>query len=114
MKTLVKITIGVLILALFKLPYPLYIAINFYVACMFGYACYMLFQTQHRKVAYLCLTATILYQPLLRIPLGRIGWMTADAVAAIVLLIFIAGDRLLNYFPKFKADVDTIREALSI
>lgn len=96
MKKLFQVVIALLLIALLPLPYGLYVLINTISAAFFGFLSYRLFQEKITNAAYVCLVLTTVYQPLMRISLGRIGWCLLDAVVAASLIVFVFGHSLIK------------------
>lgn len=89
MTRLLYVLIAALLLAVAPLPYGIHILIHTFAASVFGYVCYRLFQEKDNNVAYVFLVLTIIYQPLVRITFGRIGWMIINAIVALSLLAML-------------------------
>ncbi len=91
MKKLFQVVIVLLLIALLPLPYGIYVLINTIAAAFFGFLSYRLFQEKINNAAYVCLVLTTIYQPLVRISFGRMGWCILDAVVAASLIVFVFG-----------------------
>lgn len=87
-KIIKLILIVLLLLCLFKLPYGFYILVRF--VALVGFARLALLCSHHQNketemIIYVALA--ILFQPLLKIPLGRNLWNIVDVVVAVGLFL---------------------------
>ena len=90
MQTVIKITLAMLFfLCLFDMPYGYYQLVRFGALVGFGVLAYKSYE-QHKQtemIIYSCLA--ILFQPVLKISLGREIWNIVDVVVGIALIITI-------------------------
>ena len=95
MKTLIKIILAVLFfLCLLDMPYGYFQLVRF--AAMVGFAILAYFasskEDKTEMIVYIALT--ILFQPLIKIALGRTLWNVVDVIVGIGLLVSIFADKL--------------------
>ncbi|MFV0180523.1 hypothetical protein OBK28_13275 [Empedobacter falsenii] len=85
---LIKIVLSALfLLCLIDLPYGFYQFVRFIALIGFGILAYQAYQTERQKEFYVYLALAILFQPIIKIYLGRTIWNTVDIVVSIGLLL---------------------------
>lgn len=80
-----------LLVCLFDMPYGYYSFVRFVAAaafCLFAYVA-NLSGNKDRMIAFIVLA--VLFQPFLKIPLGRVIWNIVDVVVAVYLLVLCLG-----------------------
>lgn len=88
---LIKIILAVLlILCLFNLPYGYYQFVRFAAMVGFGYLALDSNNRGNTKEMFVYIVLAILFQPLLKIALGRVVWNIVDVVVAIGLLVSLS------------------------
>ena len=89
MKHILLILAVALTICLFPMPYGYYIFIRYFAAIVFAVMAYDLYQKQENKRgAIIFLAMAILFQPFIKIPLGRTIWNIVDVISAIILFAF--------------------------
>jgi hypothetical protein len=87
-ETLIKIGLAVLLLiCLFQMPYGYYQLIRYVALVGFSVLAYYEFERKNIPVGILFIGAAFLFQPVVKIPLGRDVWMIVDVVLAIGLIV---------------------------
>lgn len=88
MEKAIKITIAVLLLmCLLKLPYGFYQFVRF-VACIgFSYFAYKSYYREEKTEMFIFIVLALLFQPFLKVALGRSIWNIVDVIVAIGLFI---------------------------
>lgn len=90
MQTLIKITIAILcLLCLADMPYGFFQLVRFVAAGGFVYLALETIKIGRQREFIIYLVLAILFQPLLKISLGRTLWNVVDVVVAIGLLISV-------------------------
>jgi hypothetical protein len=84
----IKISLAVLLLlCLFHMPYGYYQLIRFIGMVGFGYLAYEASQSKKEIEVFIYLGLAILFQPILKISLGRSLWNLIDSLVAIGLIV---------------------------
>src|SRR5688572_7935636 len=86
----IKVTLSILfIICLFSMPYGFYQLVRF--LALFGFVILAFFSYQNDKnlAVILYIGLALLFQPILKIALGRTIWNTIDVIVAILLIISI-------------------------
>lgn len=87
MEKLIKIILAILFLmCLIDFPYGFYQFVRFTALVGFGILAFKAFQEEKQTEMIVYLILAILFQPLLKISLGRILWNIVDVVVALYLL----------------------------
>ena len=87
MKHLKLILIIALLLCLAPMPYGYYMLVRFFATVMFGFMAYRYYQEKKENLMITFGALAVLFQPLIKIPLGRTVWNVVDVVIAVVLII---------------------------
>ena len=87
MKHLKLILIIALLLCLAPMPYGYYMLVRFFATVMFGLMAYRYHQEKKENLMITFGALAVLFQPLIKIPLGRTVWNVVDVVIAVVLII---------------------------
>lgn len=82
-----------LFLCLFSMPYEYYILVRYVAAVVFIVMSCEYYRKNSKGAAVFWLSTAILFQPLLKIPLGRIVWNILDVVIVILLLYIILNNK---------------------
>ncbi|WP_298072920.1 DUF6804 family protein [uncultured Bacteroides sp.] len=75
-----------LLVCLLPMPYGYYVLIRFVSAIAFGMMAYEYYHQKQKKLYVVTLGLTLLFQPLVKIPLGREVWNLVDVLCAVFLL----------------------------
>lgn len=80
-----------LLICLMPMPYGYYILIRYISAIAFGVMAYDYYYQKQKKMYVITLSLALLFQPLIKLPLGRDIWNFVDIVTAIFfdLLVFV-------------------------
>lgn len=89
MKSLKQILIIALVLCLAPMPYGYYILVRYFAMVVFGLMTYQYYQEKKENLMITFGALAVLFQPFLKIPLGRIVWNIVDVAIAIVLLVIL-------------------------
>ena len=76
----------ILLLCLLDMPYGFYSFVRFAAAAAFCYFAYVASQSENKERMILFIALAVLFQPLLKIPLGRTIWNIVDVVVAAYLI----------------------------
>lgn len=87
MKHLKLILAIALLLCLASMPYGYYMLVRFFATVMFGLIAYQYYQEKKENLMITFGVLAVLFQPLIKIPLGRTVWNVVDVVIAVVLII---------------------------
>ena len=96
-KQLKNIKIGLAILfflCLIDMPYGFYQFVRFAAMVGFGLLAYQANVSGERQLAIIYLALLILFQPLLKIPLGRTLWNIVDVVVGVWLVLDVLGKKI--------------------
>ena len=72
-----------LLICLMPMPYGYYILIRYISAIAFGVMAYDYYYQKQKKMYVITLSLALLFQPLIKLPLGRDIWNFVDIVTAI-------------------------------
>lgn len=93
MERIIKIILAVLfILCVFDMPYGFFQFVRFAGFVGFGYLAYLARQKDLDTMMILYIALAILFQPFIKIALGRDLWIAVDVVVATGLLISVYAD----------------------
>lgn len=87
MKHLKLILAIALLLCLAPMSYGFYMLVRFFATVMFGLMAYRYHQEKKENLMITFGALAVLFQPLIKIPLGRTVWNVVDVVIAVVLII---------------------------
>ena len=82
--------VAVLLLCLLPLPYGIYMIARVAVMILGGYLALYYLAQKNKALAITFAAVALIFQPFLRIPLGRELWIIVDVVVAILLIVLIA------------------------
>lgn len=85
-----------LLLCLLPMPYGFYILVRFVAMCAFVVLAYIKFRDKAEKYALIYAALALLFQPFLKITLGKDVWQVVDVVVAIFLLWQLYTSRKAN------------------
>jgi len=90
MKKIVKlITAMMLLLCLVHMPYGYYEFVRFVAAAVFAFLSYDYFKSKNEGFGFTFAALTLLFQPIIKIALGRAIWNIVDVAVAIGLIVSI-------------------------
>ena len=92
MKRLKLILIIALLLCLGPMPYGFYMLVRFFATVMFGLMAYRYYQEKKENLMIVFGTLAVLFQPIIKIPLGRAVWNVVDVSVAIGLIVLLLKD----------------------
>lgn len=78
-----------LLLCLAPMPYGYYVLVRYGSAIVFGIMAYQYYLEKKENLALTWGTLAVLFQPLIKIPLGRTVWNIVDVIVAIILFSII-------------------------
>jgi hypothetical protein len=91
---LAKVILSVLMfLCLLDMPYGYYQFVRFISMVVFGWLAYDAFEKKRRAEAFVYLMLAILFQPLIKIALGRFIWNVVDVIVGVGLIVSIILDK---------------------
>ena len=80
---------AILLLCLFDMPYGFYSFVRFAATAAFCYLAYKSYNSGNKDRMILFIILAILFQPFLKIPLGRTIWNIVDVVVAAYLIYLL-------------------------
>ena len=90
MKPIVKLVVAILlILCLANMPYGFYTLVRFVAAFAFAYFAYDYFKVGKDGLGFTFAALAVLFQPFLKISLGRVIWNVVDIVVSIGLVCLV-------------------------
>jgi hypothetical protein len=97
MKTLIKLILTILLFGcLFDFPYGYYQFVRFATLVGFGYLAYSANEQGFKNEVFIYLALAILFQPFIKIALGRTIWNIVDVVVGIGLLVSLVSFKKEN------------------
>lgn len=93
MKYFNLILAALLLLRLLHMPYGYYILVRFVAAVGFAVFAYDYYDKQQKPLAVTFGTLALLFQPFVKIALGRVMWNVVDVVVAIGLIVLLFKDK---------------------
>lgn len=94
MKHIVKLILAVLLLlCLADMPYGYYNFVRFVSTFVFAYYAFGYYKTDKAVLGFAFLALTILFQPFMKIALGRDMWNIVDVAVAIILIFLVYHER---------------------
>jgi hypothetical protein len=96
-KYIIKIILSVLLfLCLVDMPYGYYQFVRFASCVAFAYFAYEENEKEQKKIAIIYLLLAILFQPFLKISLGRELWNIVDVIVGVGLLISLMKSKIIE------------------
>jgi len=90
MKPIVKLVVAILlILCLANMPYGFYTLVRFVAAFAFAYFAYDYFKVGKDGLGFTFAALAVLFQPFMKIALGRVIWNVVDIVVSIGLVCLV-------------------------
>ncbi len=83
-----------LLICLLPMPYGYYILIRYISAIVFGIMAYDYYCQKQKTMFVITLGLTLLFQPFIRIPLGRDVWNVVDVIVAVYLIYLFLKKKL--------------------
>lgn len=80
---------GLLLLCLLHLPYGYYLLVRFVVAIGFAKFAYDYYEMQQKSLSVTFGALALLFQPFVKIALGRIMWNIVDVLVAFLLIVIV-------------------------
>lgn len=93
MKRLKLILAIALLLCLAPMPYGYYMLVRFFAMIVFELMAYRYYQEKKENLMIAFGALVVLFQPIIKIPLGRVAWNVVDIAVAVVLIIFLLKER---------------------
>ncbi|QNA44300.1 DUF6804 family protein [Lacibacter sediminis] len=91
---LLKIVLALLLFAcLLQMPYGYYQLVRFLAMAFFAYFAYETFLDGRKSIALLYIFLAILFQPIVKIALGRLIWNIVDVIVGVVLIISVISQK---------------------
>ena len=78
------------------MPYGYYQLVRFTAATAFAYLSYDYFQRKYKILCFTFATLALLFQPFIKIALGRTIWNVVDVIVAILLIVTCLYDHKKN------------------
>ena len=95
MEKIIKIELSILLLlCLIDMPYGFYQFVRFIALISFGLLAFNAYQNERQTEMIIYIALAILFQPLMKISLGRTLWNIVDVIVALGLILSLLG--LLN------------------
>ena len=86
----IKVILSILLfLCLFKMPYGYYELVRFIASVVFVFLSYQSYQKRENSYSYIFAVLAILFQPFIKISLGREIWNFVDVIVGIGLIVTI-------------------------
>ena len=96
-QNIIKIVLAILLcICLADMPYGYYQFIRFISLIAFGYFAFESYNNQKQGLMILFGSLALLFQPLVKISLGRQLWNIIDVVVAIILVVMVITDKKSN------------------
>lgn len=89
MRRLKQILIIALVLCLAPMPYGYYILVRYFAMIVFGLMTYQYYQEKKENLMITFGALAVLFQPIIKIPLGRAVWNVVDVAVAIGLIVLL-------------------------
>ena len=97
MKNKIKVALSVLLLlCLFDMPYGFYQLVRFGAFAVFAYLAYDAIKSKKEEIAILYGAMALLFQPFIKIVLGRAMWNVVDVIVAVLLIVSIVIENKKN------------------
>ena len=80
---------AVLLLCLFDMPYGFYTFVRFAATAAFCYFAFKAHEAGNAGRMILFIALAVLFQPFIKIPLGRVIWNIADVIIAVYLIVLL-------------------------
>lgn len=90
MRNSIKIILSILLLiCLFDMPYGYYTLVRFISFAVFGFLAYDAIKDKKNEIAIVYGALALLFQPFMKIALGRAIWNVVDVIVAVMLIVSI-------------------------
>lgn len=91
MKPVINIIIAIiLLLCLADMPYGYYQLVRVIATCAFAYFAFDSFKSKQEGIGFVFVGLAVLFQPLIKIVLGRTLWNIVDVIVAVGLILLAA------------------------
>ena len=87
MKQLYLVLAAMLLLCLAPMPYGYFMLVRFVMMVAFGWIGYQYYQKEHQGLTWTFGALSLLFQPFVKIALGRVVWNIVDVAVAILLIV---------------------------
>lgn len=87
MKKIYLIEAVLLLLCLFDMPYGFYQLVRFVSMCVFAFLAFEEYAQNKKELAFVFGSLALLFQPFIKIVLGRIVWNIVDIVIAVFMIV---------------------------
>ena len=102
MNTFKLITAIALLLCLAPMPYGYYILVRYIATILFGIMAYQYYREKKEALMIVFGALAILFQPIVKIPLGRGMWNVVDVAMAVILIISLLKNKKTPEEPKIQ------------
>lgn len=82
-----------LLICLAPMPYGYYTLIRMLATLVFGIYAYRCYMTKKDSLTWIFVTLALLFQPFIKVALGRIVWNIIDVIVAIGMIMFFLWDK---------------------
>lgn len=96
MKTVLSILSLALLLCLAPMPYGYYVLIRFVTMVIAAVLAYQLWQKEQKGLSVAFGAVALLFQPFVKMALGRSMWNVVDVIVAVGLIVFVFAGRKRN------------------
>lgn len=93
MKELKLILAAILLLCLAPMPYGYYVLVRNVAMVAFGYMAYKYDEVKNAELTITFGALAVLFQPFIKIALGRTMWNIVDVVVAVLLVVLVVKNR---------------------
>lgn len=81
-----------LLLCLADMPYGFYQLVRFVSMCVFGFLASVYYQEKRSNLVFIFVGLALLFQPFIKIALGRVVWNAVDVATALMLIVLLIQD----------------------
>lgn len=92
-KVLIIILIPLLLLCLLDMPYGYFMLVRWITMLILGYVGWKLYSINKVELAYLFFGIAILFNPIIKIALGRFLWNVVDVLLAAFLVLYLIKEK---------------------
>lgn len=97
MEKTIKIALAILmLLCLLNMPYGYYMFVRLVALVGFGILAFQAYGEKKENVMLVYIALAILFQPIIKIPLGRMLWNIVDVIVAVGLIISVVSARKID------------------
>ena len=92
-ESLIKLALAILLLiCLFHLPYGYYQLIRYIAVVGFAFLAWFAYERKNTVLVILFVALAVLFQPLVKVPVHRSGWVVIDVAVALGLVVSVIAD----------------------